>query len=721
MRIRTSLLLLALILFTACQNELIVPHHKNVEPSFDEIKDVHYDVDTNGNVVLKKEYEHFDKKEKSIKKLVTEEQIIKKKGYEQVPVFDKGYKKQLSLKGEKIDEFSVKGGKVKVSVESIPLNEFVDLVFGSILKLNYTLSKDVKKMKNPITLNMTQAQKAKDFFKVIKKILSLNGVSVKDESGLLFVYKADKGTTPGNMSDIYIGYGRSLPSSLDNDRDVMLFVPYYYISPGNTVNILRQAGVSKIRFYYYINGIQTMRAKAGEIRKALKLVNLLDRPYLEGKIPYLIHFDNIEVSKFLPKMKQIFQLNSVNITDSPSKGGIVMMPIEELNSLYIITPKKEWLDMLLYWKEKLDVVAETEEEPRLYIYHVKNRKADELATAVKEVLGITKAKNKTNITKKNNVAGEVKKKQTTIAKKESVSNAFMISRVNYTPTITADLDTNILMMKLTPKHYKLLLPFIQNLDKLPLQTLVEVTVAEVDMTDTFSLGFEYAIRNRGLDIDNILNISGGGSGLGIVFNSSKIDATVNAFAEKKLLDIVSRPKLLILNNSTGTINVGTQVPIITSETSASDLGGGTSPTINRNISYRTTGIVLGLTPTINSNGVLTMNININLSEAQTNDTSGIDSPLIVNRQLNTVAVINSGDTILIGGLISVNNSKTKGGVPYLKDIPYIGGMFANFSHKNTKTELIMLIRPVIIETPDKIKDETKKFKALLEYIDFSEL
>lgn len=716
MKINYTVFLIAFILFTGCNGGITPnPNKKNTEPPIDQLNDVHYEVNKEGNLVLKKEYQTVDKKTKNkISKTVTKE-------YERVPVFDRGYKKQLSLKGEKKRSFSVKGGKVKVSVESIPLNEFIDLTLGSVLKLNYTLDDKTKKMRNPVTLNMTEAQNAKEFFEVVKKILSLNGVGIKDESGMLFVYKQSKNASPGSMNDIYIGYGRTLPSNLDDDREVMLFVPYYYIKPSNTVNILRQAGVTNIKFYYYINGIQTMRAKAGAIRKALQLIDLLDRPYLEGKTPYLIHLENIDVEKFVPQMKKIFKLNNVNVTDSPSQGGIVMMPIKELNSLYIITPKREWLKMILYWKDKLDVVSEVKEEPRLYIYHVKNRKADELASAVKEVLGLTKSKSKTDVVKKNNVAGEVKKKKTTVAKQESASNAFMISRVNYTPTVTADLDTNILMMKLTPKHYKILLPFIKELDKLPLQTLVEVTVAEVDMTDTFSLGFEYAIRNRGLDIDNILNITGGGSGLGIVFNSSKIDATVNAFAEKKLLDIVSRPKLLILNNTTGNINVGTQVPIITSETSATDLGGGATPTINRNISYRTTGIVLGLTPTINSNGVLTMNISINLSEAQTNDTSGIDSPLIVNRKLDTVAVIHSGDTILIGGLISVNKSKTKGGVPYLKDIPYIGGMFANYSHKNTKTELIMLIRPIIIETPEKISQETGNFKKLLEYIDVSGL
>jgi len=715
-----NFLLLTLVLFTGCQLEPQAPK-KDVTLSIEELQDAHYKVDKQGDVVLQTEYEHFDKDTNTTKKILKQENITKQKGYERVPVFDKGYKKQLSLKGKKHKIFSVKGGKVKVSVESIPLNEFIDLTLGSVLKLNYTLNEDVKKMNNAVTLNMTEPQKSSKFFKVVKKILLLNGVSIKDENGLLFIYKSNQSNSKTIANDVYIGYGRSIPKYLDDEKDVMLFVPYNYIKPNLAATIVHQSGINNIKFYYLIDGIQTIKAKAEVARKALKIINLIDKPYLEGKTPYLINLNNIEVDEFIPKIEQIFLLNGINIVKMPSQGGIVMMPIKELNSLYIITPKKEWLDMLLYWKKKLDVDSEAEEEPQLYIYHVKNRKADELATAVKEVLGLTKTKHTTDMTKKKSVAGEIKNKKTTLTEKESVSNAFLISRVNYTPTVTADLDTNILMMKLTPKHYKVILSFIKELDRLPLQTLVEVTVAEVDMTDTFSLGFEYAIRNKGLGIDHLLNVSGGGSGLGIVFKSDKIDATVNAFAEKKLLDIVSKPKLLILNNSTGSINVGTQIPIITSETSATDISSGITPSINRNISYRTTGINVGLTPTINSNGVLTMQININLSEAQLNDTSGIDSPLIVNRELSTAAVIHSGDTILIGGLISHNKSRTKGGIPYLKDIPYIGGIFAAQSHKTTKTELIMLIHPVIIQTPQSLNNETKRFKTLLDYINLDDL
>ncbi|UCN00595.1 hypothetical protein LCX93_01380 [Sulfurimonas sp. SWIR-19] len=702
-------LIILLLIMNACTPVTPKPQQKK---DLATLSDIHLSVDNNGSVMLEKKY--------TLKKQTKKGKLKEESAYERVPLFDKGYKKELSLKNKRQKKFSIKGNKVKISVESIPLNEFVDLVFGSVLKLNYVVSEDVKKMKSPVTLNMQTPQNSSQVFEVVKQILKMNGVSVKHKEGIFFIQKSQTNQALSDIQDVYIGYGRSLPKTVPDDKEVVQFVPYYYVNGGNVGNMLNLVGLKNVKKYYVLKKIQILKAKASEVRKALKLVNLLDRPFLQGKIPYIVNFENIEVEKFLSNIKNILALNSIKVTNNPATGGIVLLPIKELNALYVITPKKEWLDMILYWKKKLDVQTEVKQEPRLYIYHVKNRKAEELASAISKVLGLSKKSTKKNSISKKESTEKLKKTQK--KQTQGVLNNFFISRADYTPTVTADKDTNILMLKLAPSHYRILLPFIQELDKLPLQTLVEVTVAEVTMTDTFSLGFEYAITNQSKNLPkSLLNITGGGSGLGVVFSGNYLDATVNAFAEKQLLNILSRPKILILNNSTGSINVGTQVPIITSETSASDITTGTTPTINRNISYRNTGINLGLTPTINSNGILTMNISINLSEAQLNDTSGIDSPLIVNRTLDTVAVVKSGDTILIGGLISTNKSKSKGGVPLLKDIPYIGNLFANQSYKTTKTELIMLIRPIIIKTSKEINAQTYKFKKLMQFLDTAQL
>jgi len=696
-----SISLFIILLLEGCTPNTYQPH-----PSLEDLTDVEYSVHKNGNVNLKKTYHRQNAKKRDYKTI------------ERVPIFEKSYSTPLSLNGEaKQQDIYIDGDNVKISVEDIPINEFIDLVLGSVLQLNYSVSEKVKKMKNPVSLNMQKPQKAKDFYKVFKEILSMHGVDIKNKKGIRFVEKSKKKKKLVNVDDVYIGYGRDIPPSLDEDKKVIVFVPYYYIKPRKVIPVIKESGITGIQYQSTIDDMQTVIGKAKDVRKALQIIKMLDRPAIEGKIPYLITLDNIEVKSFAKELKDILNLNGIKVVSTPSPRGIVVMPIEELNMLYVISPKKSWIRTVMYWKKKLDVIAEDDDiEPRLYIYHVKNRKADDLAKAINDLLNISTKRTSTLKTPSKTQQEKQNQQNQNIAED---GDSLVLSNLNYTPNITADKDTNILMLKLLPSHYHALLPFIKELDKLPLQTLVEVTVAEVTMTDNFSLGFEYAIRNYKADLlKQTLDISGGGSGLGVVFRGRYIDATINALAKKQLLNIVSRPKMLIMNNNTGTINVGTQVPIVTSEVSASDVTAPSTgtPSINRNITYRTTGINLGVTPTINSNGILTMKISVSLSEAQLNDTSGIDSPLIVNRDLSTVAVIRSGDTILIGGLISKNRSLEKGGVPVLKDIPYIGDMFTTQGDKTTKTELIMLIRPIIIQSASEMSNISYKYQKLLEYM-----
>jgi general secretion pathway protein D len=277
------------------------------------------------------------------------------------------------------------------------------------------------------------------------------------------------------------------------------------------------------------------------------------------------------------------------------------------------------------------------------------------------------------------------------------------------------------MMQLLPSEYRELLPLIKKLDALPLQVLVEVTLAEVTLTDNFNLGFEHALRNNNAattrSTQAVVYSSLGGSGFAATYNSKNLDTVINSYAEDKLLSILSKPKIVILNNSSGSINVGTQIPIVTSEASSNDISTSTDPSILRNISYRNTGVVISLSPTINSNGILTMNINLQLSEAQLNDTSSIDSPLIINRSLSTTLTLKDSQTVMLGGLISKNNSVTDSGVPYLREIPYIGSIFKSKSKKVVKTELIMLIKPFIIKTPTQMQQNTQKYKSILKLLE----
>ena len=693
------LLLVIYLIATGCQSKV-----KQI--TIQTLEDVHTQIDSNEDSGLTDEF--FVENDREFEEIEEEVPEVKKNkpkrnSYESVPTFEETNSETLRFKRKNtlIEKIVVKGGKVKVTVEDIPVPQFIDLVFSKVLNVNYTVSKEVKALKSTITLNINKPESKQQVFEVVKEILRQEGIDTHKENNTFFLSK--KGKKSGSSITNYIGYGRSVDKKISDSKDIIQFVPYYYVKPKSTVGILRKAGFSTLDFYYPINGIQMIKGKAGKVRQALKLIELVDRTFLKGKNSYLVNLDYIDVSKFSKRIKDIFNIEGITVSNTLVEGGLLMSEISELNSLFVISPNESWFKKILYWKEKLDIQSEIEfQEAKVYTYKVKHRKADELATAINSILQMqSKSLGESNVTR--------------------LSSSPLQQGSS---TVTADLFSNTLMMKLLPTQYKALLPFIQKLDVYPLQVMVEVTVAEVSLTDTFSLGFEYALKNNAAlsGVSNLLNhavtaVLGRDTGVSATYTSKNLGVVINAFAQKKLLNILSKPKMVILNNQTGSINVGQQIPIINSENSAEDLANsGTKSSILRNISYRNTGITLNLTPTINSDGLLTMTVSLTLSEAQLNDTSSIDSPLIVNRSLSTSLVMKSGDNVLLGGLIASNNSTTEGGVPILRDIPFVGNIFKGDSRKQVKTELIMLIRPIIIKNSRELLNYSENYETIMESI-----
>ena len=647
-------------------------------------------------------------------------QVIKSRTtIEEIPNFQANEFKAINFSSrQKIKkDLQVSGGKVKVNVESIPLNQFIDFIFSSVLKMNYTVDKDVKKMTQPITLNMANPLDKKQVLAVVENILKQESVLLKQEDGILFFSKSTRGKVLEGLADRYMVLGRRLSPNLKDSQKVLVFAPFYYTKPQNLFSFSRHLNIKKVKISYLNGNIAVLDGEAFDVRQLLELVNLLDSPSLDNKVPYLLKLEYIDVDKFVKRMKSILESNSIAIAKNIREVGMVLTPVKEINTLLVFSSKKSWIELLTFWKNRLDVMSELDSEhTQLYIYKVKNRKADELASVLQEVAMSTSTGNGATKSTVEHFASTIDSNQSrrsTSTKKKNIK-------------IKSDLHTNSIMMNMTALEYKKILPIIHKLDTLPLQVSVEVTLAEVTMTDSFSLGFEWALlNNKEFSTVTTNKISGahsllfGGKGVTSTLFTNNLTSVINAFAEQKRLEILSRPRLVILNNKTGNINVGKQVPVLSSEASASDLTtAGSSPSILRNITYLSTGMTVGLTPTINSNGTLTLDINIALSEAQTNKTSKIDSPLIVNRSLTTSAVMKSGNTILLGGIISHNKSTGEGGVPYLENLPIIGNIFKSQSKSHVKTELIILIKPTILKNSQEVYKATENYKKLLNSLRF---
>ena len=423
---------------------------------------------------------------------------------------------------------------------------------------------------------------------------------------------------------------------------------------------------------------------------------------------------DMDHEEFIKQVSVIVKSYGINVTENLRQSGLKFVPISQLNAFLLISDKEEWTKTVMFWKRKLDVpkVKHTS-EVSFFVYKPLNRKAEELVKILENFL--TPSQNKSFSTDSTNDTDSTDSMEKNLKKLDlEIKNETLI---------VVDEERNNIIIQSTSKKYHEIKKILHKLDTLPKQVLIEVTIAEITLKDSLEFGLEWFLKNNGSDYGfSLTGLGSGGAGVvGNLFSlSGKFGTVFNALQEKKYVNILSNPKLLVLNNHSASINIGNQVPTVTSQASAEDLGSSqaSAASILQNITYINTGITLSVTPIINSQGYLTLNISQTVSDAQTNNTSDISSPLIFNRSLQTDVILKSGESVMLGGLITDNKSNSKTKIPFLGDIPFLKHLFSTTSDDIFKTELVILVKPTIITNGSESKKVTE---ALLDLIDFNNL
>jgi Flp pilus assembly secretin CpaC len=293
--------------------------------------------------------------------------------------------------------------------------------------------------------------------------------------------------------------------------------------------------------------------------------------------------------------------------------------------------------------------------------------------------------------------------------------------------IVADPATNSLIIYGTAQEFQNIKNILKELDAAPRQVLLDVMVAEVTLTDNQSFGLEYEIFNKnrpsifgetfgsqGAVRTGTLPAAGTvltqfGSGMsGIIGRQEAIRAFINAAADDSRLKVLSSPSILATDNRPARIQVGSEDPIATGSTTV-QVGTVASST---SIQYRNTGRIVTVIPQVNSQGLVNMQILAEVSQPGAPVRVGQDDfPSFLTRQAETTAVVQDGDTLVIGGIITDNRSRIRFGIPYLMDIPVLGRFFGTTKDKSERTELIMLITPHVIRNREEARVATDEFKS----------
>ena len=314
--------------------------------------------------------------------------------------------------------------------------------------------------------------------------------------------------------------------------------------------------------------------------------------------------------------------------------------------------------------------------------------------------------------------------------------------------VSAVEETNTLLVRATPQSWRSIRDVVEKLDVMPMQVHIEAQVAEVSLTGNLRYGvnwfFENSVNasadpnvanNTGIGVGaNLPSAAGrsiwgdiagkvtGSSGLGWTFLGKNAAAVITALDEITNVKLLQTPSVFVRNNAEATLNVGTRIPI---NSTSINTGIGTDSSYS-SVQYLDTGVILKVRPRVTKDGMVFLDIVQEVSTpsdrpAACNSTTPVVNASACNvdintRRVKTEAAVQSGDTIMLAGLISDRTTDGSSGVPFLSKLPVVGALFGQKSQQSNRNEVIVLLTPTIVRNPQEARNLTdeygQKFKAM---------
>ena len=290
--------------------------------------------------------------------------------------------------------------------------------------------------------------------------------------------------------------------------------------------------------------------------------------------------------------------------------------------------------------------------------------------------------------------------------------------------IIANRTNNALLIYATPSEYSIIEGMLHKIDVIPLQVLIEATIAEVDLNDQLQYGTQFFFKT-----DHVAETLGPSSvnpslppypgisqlnypSMSPYFILSKAPQfALAALAEVTKVKILSAPEIMVLDNQPARLQVGQQVPVLTGQ-STSNLAPG-APTVN-SVDYHQTGVIMQVTPRVNTGGLVTLDLAQEVSDvaaAATNTVQG--SPTFNDQVFRTRVAVQDGQTVGLAGLIRDNSSQGNTGLPILKDIPLLGTLFSTQGNSRMRAELLVLITPHVVHDQRDARALTEDLRSQL--------
>jgi len=617
-------------------------------------------------------------------------------------------------------EAVVEDGEIVLNFEGESIQSVVHTILGEVLQETFVIAPGVG---GEVTFATSKPVSREQLMPILELLLRWNGATMVYSDGRYHVLPVTD-AVPGHL----------VPQIGNAERArgyEVRAVPLKYISATEMEKILQP--YVRDGAIVQVDTNRSMIFLAGspeELRNYLKTVEIFDVDWLKGMSVGIYPLRTVDVASIITELEGIFGAGG----ESPLAGMFRFVPLERLGSVMVITYQKEYLYKAEEWIEILDRGAAGAGK-QLYVYRVKNLEAPILAGYLTQLFGGEGAQTQRTQPRGTLAPGLEPAQVGSVqdfnetrfgmdqqqAGQEGVTSG-AIDMGTGDIRITSVLETNSLLIQATQTEYNAVLAAIERIDIEPLQVLIESQVLDVELNEELQFGVNWFLTNNpalipeGIgDIDRYVQSAAFGSGSeasgGFNFLTTLatpisdgmpfVQATIAALDEVTDVRSLAAPSLLVRNNATATITVGTQVPVQSTQVTTGGVGNVVS-----SAQYVSTGITLTVTPRINPGGLVYMDISQDVSRpgARDPDISTSGNPPISNKTVTSQVAVQSGQTVFLGGLISEQDSQGRSGVPFLSRIPIVGPLFGARSKAMTRSETLVMITPTVVESAVDLKE-----------------
>ncbi|HEY0661174.1 MAG TPA: type II secretion system secretin GspD [Lysobacter sp.] len=631
------------------------------------------------------------------------------------------------------------GGGATFNFEGESLHAVVKVILGDMLGQNYVIAPGVQ---GTVTLGTPKPVSPAEALNLLEMVLGWNNARLVYSGGRYNIIPSDQALTSGAVAP------RTGSPTLARGYEVRT-VPLRYISATEMEKVLKPyARPNAIVSVDNARNVINIAGTRAELENYLRTIEIFDVDWLSGMSVGVFPLSSGKASKVVQDLEKVFGEQS----KSPVAGMFRFMPLEGANAVLVITPQASYLDDIGEWLERIDSAGDA---VQLYSYELKYIKAKDLAERLAEVFGgrgggsssgsgapslmpglnsveiqdgadgssvsIGGSKGDSGSSDSSSGSGEM-----SLGSAQG-GNAAVTLEVNGDRVgVSAVQETNSLLVRSTPGAWKSIKDVIERLDVMPMQVHIEAQVAQVTLSGDLQYGvswfFERAVTDNGLPnavgrdtwstlAGSVKPAGGTNPGLAWTFLGRNAAAVINALDEVSDVQMLQTPSVVVRNNAEATFNVGRRIPISSVTFNPNT---GTEGTISQ-VQYLDTGTILKVRPRVSKDGMVFMDlvqeISAPVGAPDANGNVRIDS-----RKLKTEAAVQSGETIMLAGLISDDVSRGSSGFPGLSRIPIIGGLFGRQTSGTHRDETIVLITPTVIRNPQEARDLTdeygRRFRAL---------